>query len=231
MLLNRLGLTCPEIGFIRITSEFLRSNPNVNIQGGVSPQTPPVGIHFGSCLPGRPNHDFVSRTVSDNVLKGVTNLQEFAGVLVFDKWTSHQDHRQCVFEFVPQSQVRALWIDNGHVFGGPSWEFFDSPLLGLYSRHTVYEMVHSWAYFEPWLEIVRDMPQEFLECIVREIPDEWVCDDYKELIRVIERLMIRRRLVPRLIEDAIENLPSAFPNWKRENRTRTVEFEACEKRA
>jgi hypothetical protein len=220
MLLNRLGLACPEIALVRLTSEFLRLNPNVSIQGRSSAERPPCGIHFGSCLPGSPNHDFVSRSVSDNVLKGLTNLCEFAGVLVFDKWISNQDHRQCIFEFNRPSRVRALWIDNGHVMGGPRWKFEDSPRHGLYAQHAVYEQARTWADFEPWLEGIRAMPEGFLEYVLREVPNDWVRDDHKELRRVIDRLMIRRQSVADLIQGTIESQPSAFPNWKRLRQTR-----------
>jgi hypothetical protein len=214
MLLKRLKLAGPEIAFIRITREFLGAHPDVYVQFRSGTQSPPAGLHFGSCLPGIPNDNFVSHPVSDAVLRGLSNLREFVGVLVFDKWTSNQDSRQCIFEFVPPYCVRALWIDNGHALGGPSWEFLDSPRLGVYFRHTVYERARSWADFEPWLEGVRAVSEEFVEHILKELPNDWILDDYKDLRRVVDRLLVRRQAVANLIEAAIASQPSAFPNWK-----------------
>ena len=34
-------------------------------------------------------------------------------------------------------------MDHGYVFNGPHWKFTDSPLQGLYLRHSVYENVRS----------------------------------------------------------------------------------------
>jgi hypothetical protein len=55
------------------------------------------GLQFGSRYPGDPRkltlHDFLP----DEQLREVQNLHDFAGMLVFDKWTCNTNGRQTLF--------------------------------------------------------------------------------------------------------------------------------------
>ena len=72
--------------------------------------------------------------VPDALLVTVSNLTDFLGILVFDKWMANADGRQSVFF---RARVEdwtnakpgfvAIMIDHGFVFNGPNWEFSDSP--------------------------------------------------------------------------------------------------------
>src|SRR6266851_6000745 len=103
----------------------------------------------------------------DNLFHMVTNASDFCGVLVFDKWTSNSDGRQAIFFRPPRqdcvansacthnpakTSYLALMIDQGFLFHGPQWDFFESPLQGLYTSRLVYEKVTSLDDFQPWLD-------------------------------------------------------------------------------
>jgi hypothetical protein len=82
--------------------------------------------------------------------QGVRNLNDFARVLVLDKWTCNSDGRQAIFSKGRRRQrYSATFIDQGYCFNAGEWTFPDSPLRGAYANNYVYEGVMGWEAFEP----------------------------------------------------------------------------------
>ena len=194
-------------GHRRLSEEFLAETPEVHIQLGHKrdPRWRP-GWHFGSCFPGDPNTVAVYDFVPDTLLEQVENLNEFLGILVFDKWTANVDSRQSIFRPCPPPRIRAgipdhplrtgfmaLMMDHGYVFNGPHWDYPDSPLQGLYFRPMVYEKVKGWDDFQPWLDRVIYFPESVVDEACRSIPPEWVRGDEDALEEMLENLMRRRK--------------------------------------
>ena len=164
----------------------------------------------------------------DALLGKIENLSEFAGALAFDKWAGNADARQAVFfraslretsapgrgsQYIPAVGFVGQMVDNGYVFEGPNWRLSDSPIQGLYFRPLVYRSVRGWADFEPWLERIRHFPEEVVDQALKEIPPAWVEEDQEELERLMERLLVRRKRVPSLIEDCRKARTDPFPAW------------------
>jgi hypothetical protein len=224
--LSYLQITAPETTLIRLTDEFLGSNPEVHIQLGSRRVPVEPGWHFGSRYPGDPDRLTVYDFIPDLLLEKVVNLREFLGILVFDKWTGNADARQAVFyrsrvrEWRPGSQqpVRlgfvAQMIDHGYIFHGPNWDFVDSPLAGLYFRPVVYQSVRSWDDFQPWLDRVIHFPEEVVDEAVRRIPLEWLEGSEDAWDALLTRLLRRRRRVPDLLRDITRAPGNPFPNWR-----------------
>src|ERR1700682_778056 len=179
------------------------------------------GLQFGSRYPGDPRqltlHDFLP----DEQLREVENLHDFAGMLVFDKWTCNTNGRQTVF-FSEQVQAaeqaatryKTKMIDQGFCFNAGEWNFPDAPLRGLYARNRVYQGVTGMESFAPWLErIEKQMTGRALDEITRGIPPEWYADDYDALLALLEQLHRRRDRVPDLILEAKRCNRQPFPNW------------------
>ena len=164
---------------------------------------------------GRPDPDLLLRQVS--------NLAHFLGVLVADKWLANADGRQAIYfrARLGEGAARprrvgflAHMIDQGFVFNGPHWEFRDAPLQGLALRPVVYEAVRSWDDFQPWLNQVVHFPEEVIDGARKRIPPAWIEGDEAALDGLLEKLLERRRKVPDLISDCRRARPSLFPNWK-----------------
>lgn len=221
--LEYLGLPTPPAAMIRITPEFLETSPDVFIQLGQQRHPPSIGWHFGSRFPGDPSRTAVYDFLPDTLLDRIENLPEFLGALAFDKWISNADARQTVFfrarvhEHAPGSSPRlgfvAQMIDNGYVFEGPHWRLTDSPLQGLYFRPLVYRSVRGLADFEPWLERIRQFPEELLDQAVKQIPPAWLEGDRGEFERLLELLLARRKRVPDLIAACRTGRVDPFPAW------------------
>jgi hypothetical protein len=77
----------------------------------------------------------------------------------------------------------------------------------------VYRTVRGLAEFEPWLDRIRNFPEEVVDQAVKRIPPEWLEGDEDELERLLERLMQRRKRVPDLIEQCRSGRTNPFPIW------------------
>jgi hypothetical protein len=229
--LKYLRIPSPEIAVIEVTPEFLEQNPQVHIELGSSRRAILPGWHFGSCFgtctAGDPDRLAIYDFLPDVLLQQVANLRDFLGVLVFDQWMGNADSRQAVFfratirDWKPGHGSRhtafiALMIDHGFIINGPHWEFADSPLHGLYHRPLVYESVTGWNDFQPWLDQVKNFPEEVIDQALGQIPGEWLEQgEDQELQRLMERLLRRRSR----LEDNIEGVArrgriQVFPNWE-----------------
>jgi len=221
--LHYLGIAAPETAMVELTQEFLAATPDVHIQLGRERRPVTPGWHFGSRFPGDPMRTVVYDFLPDTLLEQVENLQDFLGVLAFDKWMGNADSRQAIFFRArvhdplaanpPRLGFVAQMVDNGYVFEGPHWRWGESPIQGLYFRPLVYRTVRGLAEFEPWLDRIRNFPEEVVDQAVKRIPPAWLEGDEDELERLLERLMRRRERVPDLIEQCRSGRSNPFPIW------------------
>ena len=227
VLLNYLGISTPETAIVHLSAGFLAANPDVHIQLGSRHLAVEPGCHFGSSYPGDPSTVMVYDFVPDVLLEKVVNLNEFLGVLAFDKWIGNADARQSIFfrarmqQWSPSAVSRpqrrgfvAHMIDNGYVFDGPHWTFSDSPLQGLYFRPNVYRNVTGWNDFQPWLDRLIHLPEEVVDLAIKQVPPEWLEGDEAALEALLLKLKSRRKRVPELIRDSRRGRIDPFPAWK-----------------
>jgi len=225
--LKYLGIAVPEVAMIRITEEFLDAHPDVTIQTGRQSIRPLAGWHFGSRFPGDPLRQVVYDFLPDALLGTVQNVSDFRGALVFDKWMGNADTRQAIFfrarvrDWLPHAGVDtrklgfiAQMVDNGFVFEGPHWRYSESPILGLYFRTLIYSSVRGLSDFEPWLERIRNFPEEVVDQAVKQIPPAWIEGEEAELERLLERLLARRKRVADLVEACRDARTNPFPEWR-----------------
>ncbi|HEY6126753.1 MAG TPA: HipA family kinase [Candidatus Acidoferrum sp.] len=217
----RLGLPTTPVRVIHVSEELIHLTPDLCIE--MSRQRIPCrpGAQFGSRYPGDPHHLTLLDFLPDPQLTRVENLHDFAGMLVFDKWTCNTNGRQTLFrreggdgeeeQYVP---YRAIMIDQGFCFNAGEWNFPDAPLRGLYARNKVYEGIIGRESFEPWLDrLQRQITERTLDSILQEIPPDWYDDDIDSVTRLAERLMNRRGQVPELLFAAKNTTRRPFPNW------------------
>jgi hypothetical protein len=141
------------------SEELIRLTPDLCVEMPRQRIPCKPGLQFGSRYPGDPRHLALVDFLPDPLLQSVVNLHDFAGMLVFDKWTCNTNGRQTLFprpsraaatgarsslpgrqenEEVPYTTVM---IDQGFCFNAGEWNFPDAPLRGLYARNRVYEGV------------------------------------------------------------------------------------------
>ncbi|MGC1417009.1 MAG: HipA family kinase [Candidatus Acidiferrum sp.] len=228
----RLGLPTTPVAIVEVSEELIRLTPELAVEMPRQRIPCQAGLQFGSRYPGDPRrlalHDFLP----DEQLRQVANLYDFAGMLVFDKWTCNTNGRQTLFFPAPPREAlqtanssgaetekrgfeySTLMIDQGFCFNAGEWNFPDAPLRGLYARNRVYEGVTGMESFAPWLErLEKQMTERALDDITRQIPPAWYEDDLDAVLRLSELLLQRRSRVPELLLAAKQSNRQPFPNW------------------
>jgi hypothetical protein len=211
-----LGLRVPQVEVVEVRRQLIELTAELVIQLGIGRTPCRPGRQFGSRYPGDPAHMPVYDFLPDEQLSQVENLADFAGMLVFDKWTCNTNGRQAIFFMEPgRSRYQAMAIDQGFCFNAGEWNFPDAPLRGLYNRHGVYRHITGMDSFEPWLTRVEErLDRAQLGEIAGSIPPEWYNDEYDRLEELIRKLDQRRHGVRELIVAARDSGRQPFPNWK-----------------
>jgi hypothetical protein len=220
--LEYLKISAPEVAVLHVSPGFLAANPEVHLTLGSRRLEVESGWHFGSRFPGDPSLVSVYDFLPDALLPDVLNLEEFRGILVFDKWVGNADGRQCIFHRaharplgrgVARPGFVARMIDHGFAFNGPHWDFPDSALQGIYPRRIVYDSVRSLDDFQPWLDELHHFPEEVMDRAWKRVPPDWLDGEEDALESLLDRLYNRRRRVADLIEACRVSRINAFPNW------------------
>jgi hypothetical protein len=211
-----LGLRVPQIEVVEVRRELIELTAELVMQLGTGRTPCRAGRQFGSRYPGDPAQMAVHDFLPDEQLHQVENLADFAGMLVFDKWTCNTNGRQAIFFLeAGRSRYQAMIIDQGFCFNAGEWNFPDAPLRGLYNRHSVYRHITGMDSFEPWLTRVEErLSRAQLGEIGGSIPPEWYNDEYDRLEELIGKLDQRRHGVRELILSARDSGRQPFPNWK-----------------
>jgi hypothetical protein len=211
----RMGLPTAQGAVVEVGPELIQLSSDLVIQVGMGRTPCRPGLQFGSRYPGDPRELAVHDFLPDEQLGEVENLVDFAGMLVFDKWTCNTNGRQAIFFREPgRSRYQALMIDNGFCFNAGEWSFPDAPLRGIYARQRVYEHVVGMESFTPWLERLEKLSTSAFDEIASQVPPEWYDYQHEELFRLLEQLDRRRKRVADLILEAKNSYRQPFFNWK-----------------
>jgi hypothetical protein len=220
ILAKRLGLPVPECAVVKVSAELIRHSEELTIQQERGCVPCRSGLCFGSRYPRNPTPDQtcllqVQDLLPEALFRAVTNLSDFVGMLVFDKWVGNTDDRQSVF-FRNKGgfQFTALMIDNGFCFNGQEWNFPDTPRRGICTRQFVYENIRGIEAFDEWISrLEHEIDEGVLMSAFEVIPPEWYERDKHSLLQLIKVLDYRRTRVRDLLCATVLKLPEFFPNW------------------
>src|SRR5712664_1582505 len=93
----RLGLPTTAVAIIRLSEELIRLTPELCMEMPRERIPCQAGLQFGSRYPGDPRRLTLFDFLPDEQLRALENLYQFAGMLVFDKWTCNTNGRQTLF--------------------------------------------------------------------------------------------------------------------------------------
>ncbi len=211
------GLTVPAVDVVEVTEWLIANTAEMHVELGRGRCEPcAAGLQFGSQFAGGLMPGQVVDYLPEQQMEQVRNLNEFAGMLVIDKWTGNCNGRQAVFERKPRERkYRAIFIDQGFCFNAGEWTFPDSPLRGVYPRNLVYTGVTGWSSFEPWISRVESMDERTLWSIAESVPPEWYGGDTTVIERLMESMLHRRGRVRELIAAFRDSDRRPFPKWER----------------
>jgi hypothetical protein len=215
-LVRLLGLPTAFSAVVYVTDDLISLTPELCIECTRSRIPCQPGPQFGSRYVGDPRRHITFDLLPDELFREVENLCDFAGMLVFDKWTCNSDGRQVVFQR-NGLKYKAVMIDQGFCFNSEDWSFPDAPLRGRYARTWVYDGIQGIEDFEPWLSKLEiQIDEHAIWKCAAEIPPEWYDSDTDALARLLDRLNRRRSRVRDLLW-SIQGCKDFIRNWASRN--------------
>jgi hypothetical protein len=187
MLLSGLGFPVPRWCPISINLKMVPSFPELTMETPDGFRLPACGVHFGSEYLGGPQYDLFDLIPKTYRIR---NGEQVAAVHLFDLWANHHDHRQCVYRRPKQTgDYEAVFIDNGHLFGGPDWSSDTALSLKLWSRYIQKPLMSECLVVERWLTVFEDRIPGLLHEAKAMIPSAWYSGDIDSLCaRLLQRL-------------------------------------------
>ena len=212
---DRVGLPVPVTEVIEVSPWLVENTSELRIRNGSSTVPCQPGLALAARFVIEPLEGQVFDYLPAAALDRVRNLDAFAGMLAFDKWTCNTNGRQAVFwKKTRDKKYTTSFVDQGYCFNAGDWNYPDSPLRGVYPRNEVYANVRGWESFEPWLSSIEKMAPQVIWEIAEIVPPEWYGGAIEEIERLIEQLITRRQRVRSLIEAFRQSTREPFQNWK-----------------
>ena len=211
----RLGLPMPQVDVINVSGWLIENTDDLRVEFAGASIPCSSGRQLASLYAGDMTEASICDYLPDDELEHVVNIQDFARVLVLDKWTCNSDGRQAIFKHETSRSPRytAVFIDQGFCFNAGEWNFPDAPLRGAYARQRVYENVTAWESFEPALTRAEQLDLGELWRYAAQVPEEWYEYDVSGMNRLIEMLYRRRLRIRDLISEFRKSQRNPFPNW------------------
>jgi hypothetical protein len=220
LLAGYMGLPVPDPAIVEVTEDLIPGKRDRMLRYGPGANLGPPGKCFGSKyltprMPGslRPN-SVVPGDLNRAYLLKLGNLQDFAGMLVFDKWVCNTDPRQVVFVRNEDNHDRVVMIDFGYCFHGRNWRFPSYRSIGVFGEWYVYNAIQGMEAFEPWLQILEnDLNEDVLTSLAGLIPPIWYDFDAVALKSLLTSLNERRKLVREMLRHCCSTDPHSFRKW------------------
>jgi hypothetical protein len=196
ILLRGLGFFAPRWRQVTINLKTIRFFPDLAMcTAGGGTAFPACGVHFGSEYLGGQRYrlfDFMHKSR----MHTLRNASQLLPISVFDIWACHQDTRQCVYQKLQDANLYdTFFIDNGHLFGGPTWREVAGRARTMHS-----DIIEPIKIGDPRVEecvrLFEERIPKLLHRAVAVVPPEWYKNDiYALYARLMWRLDFRRLLV------------------------------------
>ncbi len=214
LLANLAGLPVPRVAIVDVAEWLIENTPELRMEFRTHTVACVSGLQFGSQYVVSPLRGQVHDYLPDSMLGRVRNIESFAGILAFDKWTSNTDGRQVAFwRLMQEKKYTATFIDQGYCFNGGEWTFPDSALGGVFQDNKVYNHVREWESFEPWLSRIEYMLEDSIWSAAGSVPPDWYLSDWHSIEKLVESLLQRRTRVRDLITAFRTSTRLPFPKW------------------
>ncbi|WP_433968308.1 HipA family kinase [Tunturiibacter gelidiferens] len=193
-----VGVPVAEAKGICLSDSFIDSHPDMWFELPSGVRRPTKGMHFGSLFVGKTSGpDRPTEYISPSRVSMITNREAFLGMYLLDVWANHQDNRQAIFRRSSTNAQEVCFIDHGHMFGGPEWNFKENSASALHLERAVYSDLWRDEQVVSWISRIQTLIPDVLASIVPPMPSEWYSGDLGELLIRLEDRLLR---LPELVQ-------------------------------
>jgi hypothetical protein len=182
-LLRTFGFPTPAWKAIYISRQFIAENPALSFETPMGSSPVRSGLHFGSeFLAGETTQIF--EWLPSALSHRVVNSNDFCGIHLFDIWANHCDNRQCLFTTEDDGiSFRAVFIDNGHLFGGPNWNRTRRRHESLSLDKHFHTLKWSAEVMESWISNFERSHSSLLVSAIQQVPKFWYSGDINSIVK------------------------------------------------
>jgi hypothetical protein len=172
-LLDACGLLTPGCAAILVSEAFLDANPDCWIDGGQQGMIrPSSGLCFGSRYIGESDGGILFQLLPEVRFNIIRNRKQFWLAWILDIVAANCDYRQTVFLSGLKGMLSAVFLDNGHYFGGPDGEPAGVFMKARHPDLRIYPEMNSQDLLKD-RTIIRELNLEELWRKAHGLPDEW----------------------------------------------------------
>lgn len=190
-----------------VSDDFLDQNPACWMQTPEGTLRPNSGMCFGSRFLGGEGIRLYE-ILPGNLFKRVQNLKDFWLTWLVDICAGHSDNRQSLFRESCSGELNAVFIDHGHMFGGPNGNQKPHSRASRYLDARVYEGTS--ANITMTIQGLADnLNTDRLWELSQALPDEWAVNSARaNFASCLDRLS-NSRLLQNIVESIMDSYHQA----------------------
>jgi hypothetical protein len=165
------GLDVPAWKPLLVTNSFIDRNPDCWMHTPEGRLRPDSGLCFGSRFLGGDSIRLLE-ILPGTSFKWVRNYKDFWLAWLIDICAGHTDNRQAIFLQASTGRLDAVFVDQGHLFGGPKGELMPRFLASRYLDPRIYQIVSSKELLN-FQKAARCLNVDQLWQRIQALPDDW----------------------------------------------------------
>lgn len=198
------GLHTSPWEVLRVTNSFIDRNPSCWLETPAGMRRPAAGLCFGSRYLGG-NGGELFEVLPGGYFHRVMNGADFWLAWVVDVCANHTDIRQAIFCEEPSRYLEAVFIDFGHMFGGPKGDANPHFRASRYRDERVYPRPNA-QFLLTLRKILANLRLDQLLHQHSNLPEEWKsCSAEQALFASLNRLS-NSRFVKRTLETLVDSM-------------------------
>jgi hypothetical protein len=170
-LYRALNLPSPAWNPLLVTDSFLDENPGCRVQSCGDSVRPVAGLCFGSRYLGESGERLLE-ILPGGSFKRVNNHSAFWLAWLVDICAGHVDNRQAIFTEDQAGWLNAVFLDHGHMFGGPQGDEQRHFLASRYLDPRVYQEIPLQP-LEGFRKTVQCLDVDKLWNDIQALPEDW----------------------------------------------------------
>jgi hypothetical protein len=216
-LARAVGLPVAEAKALVLSDSFIDCHPDLWFELPSGRRRPDKGVHFGSLLVGQTaGRQRPTEYISPTRVRSISNREAFLGMYILDIWANHQDNRQAIFLKGADNNQEAFFIDHGHMFGGPEWNFSKTSLSALHLELAIYEDLWQDEKIASWISRFQVVVPGVLERIAAPLESRWYSGNLRALLdSLIQRLVE----LPELVQQDLAEISRRTPRNRIDDET------------